>query len=673
MAMPSANSEATVPEPMSAPRSARRRKPDPKKEATNLATGGQATFRLLLAPQGQPMYRLDGRTIVSDPAVSPDGSRIAVVVVTIDVDADAYRRRIWMIDGEARPFTAGDGDTHPRWSPDGSRLAYFRQTDNGAQVAVIPAGGGEGGVITSFPLGVDRLDPAGPAWSSDGSVLAVVGIAWTDADLDDAERARRPRRITTRDYRFDGRGWTHDRRRQVYLCDPTGAAQPRRLTSWDHDEAGPAWSPEGHRLAFLADSSPRPGLEPGTEIWEAEPEGQPVRLADRGLWSVVGYRPDGVAHAVGFPGTAIPDVAGLWRFDDPPVDLTAILDRSVSSLVGGPPPLVWDGETAHVAHEDAGSLGIAEVLPDGTVTHRLRGRSVVTGYSRAGGTSAVTVSEPTVAGRLDVTTGDDGTVSYFGEAEGIEPEHFTVRSEEVDLDVWVYLPEGGEAVPLLLNIHGGPASQYGWGYLDEFQAYAAAGFGVVATNPRGSSGRGREFLRAVVGEGWGAVDLADIDAVVEAALDRYPLRLDGDRLGIMGGSYGGFLTAWALAHQDRWRSAVVERALLSWPSFAGTSDIGAYFGGAYLGSDAWEMWWEKSPLRLAHRITTPTLIVHSEEDWRCPVEQAEQLFSALVRNGTETEMLRFPGEGHELTRRGSPRHRQERLEAIIAWHGRHLA
>ncbi|MGD8289054.1 MAG: prolyl oligopeptidase family serine peptidase, partial [Gemmatimonadota bacterium] len=236
------------------------------------------------------------------------------------------------------------------------------------------------------------------------------------------------------------------------------------------------------------------------------------------------------------------------------------------------------------------------------------------------------------------------------------------------------LPEGGERVPLLLNIHGGPAAQYGHAFFDEFQVYVGAGYGVVACNPRGSAGKGDEFVRAVAGDGWGRVDRSDIDVVVREALRRYP-RLDPDRMGVMGGSYGGFLSAWLIGQEDRWRSAVVERALLVWDSFAGTSDIGATFPAEYTGADhpdGWDTWWEKSPLRLADRVRTPTLLLHAENDYRCPIEQAEQYFMALLKQGVEVEMLRFPGEGHELSRNGAPKHRVERFEAILDWHARHL-
>jgi len=170
------------------------------------------------------------------------------------------------------------------------------------------------------------------------------------------------------------------------------------------------------------------------------------------------------------------------------------------------------------------------------------------------------------------------------------------------------------------------------------------------------------------------VDVEDITAVVDQALRREP-RLDPDRLGIMGGSYGGFLTAWTIARDHRYRSAVVERALTDWESFGGTSDLSRDFSGLYLypaKAGDHEALWKASPMATASRVTTPTLIIHSESDLRCPIGQGEQFFTALLRNGVDVEMVRFPDEGHELSRSGAPRHRVERFEYILDWHARHL-
>lgn len=265
----------------------------------------------------------------------------------------------------------------------------------------------------------------------------------------------------------------------------------------------------------------------------------------------------------------------------------------------------------------------------------------------------------------------------FRERAGLMPaEHFIVIHDGVELDAWVVLPPGADSVPLLLNIHGGPATQFGFGFFDEFQIYVGSGFGVVACNPRGSSGRGTDFVRTPVGR-WHEErppDLEDILAVVDAALARYP-RLDANRMGIMGGSYGGFMTGRILPLDHRWKSAVPERGLYSFVSFAGTSDIGYWFPANYLGDwtyDRWDALWAASPMARAHDVTTPCLLIHSEEDFRCPIEQAEQFFGVLVERGVEAEMLRFPGSSHELSRSGRPKYRRERFEAILEWHRRHL-
>jgi dipeptidyl aminopeptidase/acylaminoacyl peptidase len=275
--------------------------------------------------------------------------------------------------------------------------------------------------------------------------------------------------------------------------------------------------------------------------------------------------------------------------------------------------------------------------------------------------------------------GDEGARALTTLNEGfqlIAPQEFRVSSDGEEITAWVYLPPGEGTVPALFNIHGGPASQYGVGFFDEFQVYAGAGYGVVACNPRGSSGKGKDFVRAVVGT-WtndDPPDLRDFMAVLDAALERFP-RLDGDRVGVMGGSYGGWAAAQLVGRHQRFRSAVVERPVTAWTSFWGTSDIGPWFTKMYLGTDLaqdWDGHIKASPMAHAHKITTPTLVLHSTADWRTPLEQGLQLFTMLQHNGVSSELLRFPDEGHELSRSGKPRHRVERFEAILDWHGRHL-
>ena len=607
----------------------------------------------------------------SDPRLSPDGTRLAFVVSTPNLEEDRYDRSIWIDDA---PFTAGPGDLAPRWSPDGHRLAFLRSDGaKPAQAHVIAVGGGEAKHLTEFELGVEAIE-----WAPDGSSLAAIAITYLEewADLDEDERNRRPRRITQVPFRFDNKGpWTHDRKRHIWLLDPDGDSEPRCLTPGDHNQEFPAWSPDGSKIAFLTDTADQPGLTTGNEVWSVDVEsGSMSQELDRGFFSQVGYSPGGALHVLGNADPRYPVDFFLHRVENGQLlNLTGHLDRGSVSLAAGPAAIRWDGDDAIVGLEDSGTFGVIRVKPDGKVKTELDGQLVATGFDPHNGRVVYTASTHDSPG--EVYDGDS-QLTKLNQADLalVAPEHFRVDSDGVEVDVWVYLPDGDEKVPLLLNIHGGPASQYGFGFFDEFQVYAGAGYGVVACNPRGSAGRGDEFLRAVVGSGWGQVDYADITAAVAGAIDRYD-RLDPDRMGVMGGSYGGFMTGWIIGKENRWKSAVVERALTVWTSFSGTSDIGGVFPENYtLASypDAWDRWWELGPLAMAHQVTTPTLVLHSETDWRCPIEQAEQYFMALLRNGTTTEFLRFPGEGHEMSRTGKPKHRVERFEAILDWHHRHL-
>jgi dipeptidyl aminopeptidase/acylaminoacyl peptidase len=617
--------------------------------------------------------------VPSDPRISPNGEQVAFVVSTPNIEDDRYDRRIWLVkDDNARELTNGPGDIAPRWSPDGTRLAFIRKMEGEeARVAVIPLGGGEVTLVSTFEHGVEAIE-----WAPDGSSLLVVAVTSSEewADLEEKERERRPRRVTSVPYRYDGRGWTHDRRRHLWLVDPEGESEPRCLTPGDHDEESPSWSPDARHVAFISDRDPRHGLASGNDAWEVDVNtGEVTQVGSRGFWTAVSYRPDGVLHLLGNVDTVYPVDSYLYRreADGSLTDLTGHLDRSSVSPAAGPATLRWDGDDALIGLEDSGMFGVVRVSSKGTVDPIVEGHRAVTGFDNAEGRLVFSASSWGSPGEIySIVSGTEQQETDLNEVDLdlVEPEHFRVESDDIEVDVWVYLPDGDGTVPLLLNIHGGPASQYGFGFFDEFQVYVGAGYGVVACNPRGSSGRGIDFTRAVVGEGWGDVDLRDIRAVVTAALESFP-RLDPERMGVMGGSYGGFMTAWIIGQENRWNSAVVERALISWTSFAGTSDIGGVFPENYTKApypEGWSTWWRLGPLSLAEKVATPTLILHSEDDFRCPIEQAEQYFMALLRNGTETEMLRFPGEGHELSRGGTPRHREERFNAVLDWHGRHL-
>jgi dipeptidyl aminopeptidase/acylaminoacyl peptidase len=641
--------------------------------------------------------------VPSTPQLHPDGRRVAYVITRLDVVDDRYRRSVHLWDGERSvPFTRGPADVEPRWSPDGGWLAFLGTADGdetGAQLHVMPADGGEGQRRTSFPLGVAEL-----AWAPDARSLVVVGRDWSEGlqDLDEEERRRRPRRITELPYRSDTDrstgGWITERRQRLWLVDPSGDTEPRPIAPSDRDQAHPAWRPDGTAIAFLSDPVERDEFDPSTQAFEVPVDGgRPRPVGPPGMWSWVGYAPDGSLHLGGLRSPFDwPAPNRIWRCVPQGegwdlTDLTGHLDRDV--LPGSPPVgpagprFVDDGFLT--ALEDRGTTRIVHVHANGEVTDVVGGDRTVTGFAVRPDASGLVFSatDSRTPGELHwLEDGEERRITDLGSGfrervEVLPTERFTFRRDDAELDVWAVLPAALDtaaphSVPILFTIHGGPTAQYGEQFFDEFQVGAGAGYLVVGTNPRGSSGRGTEWARAVVGvwDDGGSVDILDLEAVVDAVLERYP-QADPSRVGVMGGSYGGYAVARLLPRTDRYGSAIVERGLLQWESFAGTSDIGPHFDRMFLGAAPGEEATPHraaSPIWTAGGIVTPTLVLHSEHDWRCPIEQGEQLFVALRRAGVDAELVRFPDEGHELSRSGTPRHRIERFEVVLDWHDRHL-
>jgi dipeptidyl aminopeptidase/acylaminoacyl peptidase len=239
-------------------------------------------------------------------------------------------------------------------------------------------------------------------------------------------------------------------------------------------------------------------------------------------------------------------------------------------------------------------------------------------------------------------------------------------------------PNGGEVAPdrypLVLDIHGGPNSFYGYDFNAIRQALAAAGFAVLYCNPRGSGSYGRAFTQAVTGD-WAGEDYLDLIAVVDAAVADERFQVDPNRLGVYGYSYGGYMTSWIIGHTDRFTAAVIGAPVVDLVSFYGTSDIGHLFGPKQIGGTPWtnfDEYVERSPITYLHKATTPSLIIHGEADDRCPIGQGEQCFVALLENGCEVEFVRYPGGAHTLLRTGFPAHREDVLARITGWFGAHL-
>jgi dipeptidyl aminopeptidase/acylaminoacyl peptidase len=348
---------------------------------------------------------------------------------------------------------------------------------------------------------------------------------------------------------------------------------------------------------------------------------------------------------------------------------------------------VWLGnDRVMFAAEDRGNDVVFTVPRDGSERpRRVRsGTYRIAGYDHAGGvgvharSTTTTLTDLFVRNKQLTTHGD----AFVRDRELVEPERFVATSKDGSkVEAWIMRPVGfqrGKRYPVLLNIHGGPFTQYGNGFFDEFQVYCNAGYVVVYSNPRGSSGYSQAWGaaingRSLGGSGWGSVDYEDVMAVTDEALRRYTF-CDPKRLGVMGGSYGGYMTSWIVAHTNRFKAACSERAVNAWHSMHGSSDFGwpfkAQFGTSVY--DAPDEWAQISPITYAKHIRTPLLILHSENDLRCPIEQAEQLFTILRLLKRDVEFVRFPAESHELSRSGSPVHRVQRFEVVLDWFDRKL-
>jgi dipeptidyl aminopeptidase/acylaminoacyl peptidase len=557
-----------------------------------------------------------------------------------------------------------------------------------AQLYVLPlAGGGEPRKLTDL-----KEDVSQAAWSPDGSRL-VFASRVRDPGYEEADDKKRPpRRITRLQFKLDNEGWTFDRPRHLFTVPADGSNEPVQLTSGDFEDSDPCWSPDGRRIAFVSARHPDWDATTISDVYLVDAGGgEPERLTEMdGSCQGASWSPDGSTIAYRwYPGVmddprhtqiAVIDVGTKER-----QILTASLDRNCGPYPDLREP-IWDGDELLFAVEDRGNTHTYRVPVNGSTRPEavLSGELAVSGYDMAGGRLVHAITTPTALAELFV--GDRRLTEVgrpFSERrELVAPERFTALSTGgAEVDAWIMRPVGfeeGRHYPTVLSIHGGPFTQFGNRFFEELQVYASAGYAVVFSNPRGSSGYGEEWGRAIRGNGeegtgWGSVDYDDLMAVMDEAVKRFDF-VDPDRLGVMGGSYGGYMTSWIVAHTDRFRCGISERAVNQLASMWGSSDYGwdfkGYFG-SYLHEDP-DAYVRMSPATYAKDITTPLLILHSEEDLRCPIEQAEQLFTTLRLLKREVEFVRFPAESHELTRSGNPSHRVMRFELILDWLGRHL-
>ncbi len=630
--------------------------------------------------------------LVSSPAVDPKGRRVFYVVTKVDLESDRYEHSIWLYDATLGRVVlqSGPGDTCPVPGPYGVRYVFTRRPSqqrrsSGKRARMELRLSSVGSSGSQLLLRAPRFGR--PSWSPDGRHLAVpVAEGEPDEDV---------KVVDDLPVWFNGVGWVYKTQVKPYIVDvESGVAEPLELGPRWVQVDSIAWSPDGSRIAVVARTDRRrPHL---ASLYVVDASTGEARLVLHGFsgYGEVAWSPDGRRLAL----------LGHWLergfathnkvyIVDPETGERSCLTCSlglnavgtVNSDVRGPScsrRLEWTERGILFIASRRGAQLLYRVEPGGEPEPLIDpGEGVVDEFSASTSGGVVAYTAMSSVEPKDLYLYQAGTVERLTRAgESWRRRYRLARvvqvgftaSDGAEIDGWLfYPPEGVEERGWILYIHGGPKTMWGYGFMHEFHVLAARGYVVAAFNPRGSDGYSEEF--ADIRCRYGERDYQDLMEAFDYLVESQGL--PRDRAAVMGGSYGGFMTNWIIGNTDRFRVAVTMRSCSNWVSMYGTSDIGWYFVEDQLCCTPWrspERCWEKSPLRLADRVKTPVLIIHSSEDYRCWLDQALQWFTALRVHGVEARLAVFPGESHDLSRSGKPRHRVERLKLILDWLERHL-
>ncbi len=634
-----------------------------------------------------------------DPRISPDGERIAYVRTSMDVMQDRKRAQIWVVgfDGsDHRPVLAGAGDfTSPRWSPDGTRLAYVESVEGETQIHVRWLDGGQTARVADL-----REAPGSLAWSPDGTQIAFTmfvpgeppmlgelppkpeGASWAE-----------PMTVVDRvSYRWDGAGMVEAGQTHVFVV-PADGGSPRQVTTGEFDYPGPlSWTPDGQSIVLSAN------LHDDRELDPRDKEVYRVAVADGALHPLTDRRgpddqpdvsPDGALVAyVGFDdrrqGYQVSALHVVPIGGGEPRVLTAALDRSVSQ-----PTWAADGKGVYFLFHDRGVTHVGYAPLEGEpriaasgVGGVYIGRPYGTGSFTAAGkgrlaTTAADPSRPPDVAAVDrrglrrVTALNEDLLAHRQLAQ-VEEIRYASSHDGREIQGWIVQPPGfdpEQQYPLILEIHGGPFANYGERFAVELQLYAAAGYVVLYTNPRGSTGYGEEFGN-LIHHDYPGHDVDDLMSGVDAVLARG--YVDPARLYVTGGSGGGILSAWIVGTTDRFAAAAVVKPIINWQSFSLTTDFYVNAIRYWFAAPPWEdpdAYWARSPLSRVGEVSTPTLLMTGEQDVRTPISETEQFYQALKLRGVDTVMVRVPGSSHGIAAR--PSNLIGKVAHILAWFGRY--
>lgn len=657
----------------------------------------------------EDLYRFDQLSGVN---ISPDGNHIIYSVQRIDRKKEKKYTNLWIVPtygGKTRQFTWGDhSDTAPAWSPDGKTIAFLSNRmdkDSPPRIFIIPFSGGEARPLTNLQASISML-----RWSPDGKTLLcqVRKMDTTEIERRKDEQKKKLgvvyRHYDRVFYKLDGYGYLPEERTHLWVIDAQ-TGKGRQIT--DHpvwDEAGATWSPDGKWIAFISNRSSDPDLNPDLDdLFVISANGKDLRKIPTpvGMKMHPKFSPDGkyIAYAGREGVSDWYKNIGLWivpiEGSNDPVDLLQEYDlhfdastiNDVSSPETMPPN--WSTDSNHIFFQTVyhGSTMLMSISRDGKELKTIVGEGgVVAGYELDTKQKNLAylygqMQDPAQIYVKNISSGDTRQLTHhnsdlFNSIDLGEVEELWVDGKANNrIQGWILKPPGFDPrkkYPSILEIHGGPLTQYGWFFMHEFYYLAAAGYVVHFCNPRGGRGYGEKHAGAIWG-GWGDADYEDLMAWTDK-IATLPY-IDSSRMGVTGGSYGGYMTVWIIGHTPRFKAAVTQRCVSNFISMWGSSDFNWSFQQVLDDKppfDDLQKFWEHSPMKFIGNAKTPTLVIHSEMDLRCPIEQGEQVFVALKRLGVASEMVRFPDEFHGLSRGGRTDRRIKRLEHIRGWFDRYL-
>ncbi len=639
---------------------------------------------------------------VEDPRVSPDSAWVAFTVETIDLKKDDSETRVWMVPaagGEAVVMTAeGSSAGNPRWSPDGKYLSFLSdRKKNKNQVFVLDRRGGEALQITDVKQGVETYE-----WSPDGIQLVLViedvdpdDPGPTDEKMSGGKKVPKPWVIDRLQIKNDDEGYLDRLREHLYVF-TLESRQLRQITFGDHDDSGAVWSPDGRSIAFVSNRTDEPDANYNTDLWVVDPDSPEPKESLTRVTTNPGSDRDPVWHPdsrrlayititrpeiVDFAQT---DVAVISLDDLRPAILTAELDRMVHD-----PRFSPDGYTVYFRVEDSAEVALAAAPVAGGSLNRLN--RLISGRQRvqdsavaADGTVVALISTtrfPAEIFALDPTDPE----SSAGAARRLThvndqalhglllPTVEKIRATSADgtvIETLVYKPPGftrEQTYPTILWPHGGPMGQHDWGWDFEPHLFAANGYVVVLPNPRGSTGYGQEFCRAIWAD-WGNLDLQDVLAAIDRAIELG--WSDADRLGVGGWSYGGIMTNYVITSTDRFKAAISGASGALWVANYGHDMYQHWYEKEFgLPWETREVWEKLSAFNKVEKITTPTLWMGGEKDWNVPIQNSEQMYQAMRRLGRETLLVVYPDQHHGVKR---PSYKKDIYTRWIAWFDKYL-